>query len=72
MNKSWKTTLGGAVNAFGMAGVLIYPEHAKPFLLLAALGTSFGLMFARDNDKTSEDVGAKDKTPTAVIITTKP
>lgn len=57
--KSWKTTLGGALVMLGAAIGQIYPEHAREGALLAALGTAFGLVFARDNNVTSEQANAK-------------
>lgn len=56
--KSWKTSLGGALVCLGAAIGQIYPEHAKEGALLAALGTAFGLVFARDNNVSSEQAGA--------------
>ena len=56
--KSWKTTLGGGLAFLGTAIGQIYPEHAKEGALLAAVGTAFGLIFARDNNVSSEAAGA--------------
>jgi hypothetical protein len=59
MNKSsWKTTVGGAIAFFGSTGAAIYPEYAKLFSLISAAGTAFGLIFARDNNVTSEQANA--------------
>lgn len=67
--KSWKTTLGGSITALGGAllgaGELgwIKEEHRYPIKLLGLLATILGPfmigIFARDNDKSSEEVGAK-------------
>lgn len=73
-NKSWKTTLGGACAAVGvfLFGVPIVLTQAKidylpewvtvtaviGGLVLQAAGIFFATLFARDNDKTSEQVGA--------------
>lgn len=57
--KSWKTSLGGALVCLGAAIGQIYPEHAKEGALLAALGTAFGLVFARDNNVSSEAAGVR-------------
>lgn len=55
--KSWKTSVGGALVLLGASIGQIYPEHAKEGALLAALGTAFGLVFARDNNVSSEQAG---------------
>lgn len=65
---SWKTTLGGAITALGVslmaAAQLDWTTAAEKhtFLLigfiLMALGTFLTGLFARDNDKTSEQVRA--------------
>lgn len=57
--KSWKTSLGAAVCAFGAAVSLIDPAWTKIGALLTAAGTSLGLLFARDNNVTSEQALAK-------------
>jgi hypothetical protein len=70
--KSWKTSLGGALAAVGGmlagAGVLTQfsgaPEYAKELcwwlvllgFLMTSFGAGFGLLFARDNDVSTEDV----------------
>jgi hypothetical protein len=60
--KSWKTTLGGGLAFLGTAIGQIYPEHSKEGALLAAVGTAFGLIFARDNNVSSEAAGAVQQT----------
>jgi len=64
--KSWKTTLLGVcmiLGSLGSAGVAYLdgnPETVANWeTVLVALTGGFGLIFARDNDKASEDVGAK-------------
>jgi hypothetical protein len=64
---SWKTTLCGILGAIAAAITLV----AQPMLdadpntapqwgaFAAAAAAALGLVFARDNDKSSEDVGAK-------------
>jgi hypothetical protein len=66
--KSWKTTLGGALGAAGTAlmgaGSLDWlpPSHKTVIMevgfFAGILGVLFVGLFARDNDRTSEDVGA--------------
>lgn len=61
MNKSWKTTIGGAAGALGLAIAAIAPDDpnwVKVGMLVAALGNFAAGLFARDNDKTSEQVNA--------------
>lgn len=66
MKSSWKTTvtgiaalltvIGGAATALLDGNPATNPDWT---LLIAAVTTAFGLIFARDNKVTSEDVGAK-------------
>lgn len=59
--KSWKTTVCGLLAAAGTYLISV-KEPAWLSLVgqfLAAVGTAGIGMFARDNDKTSEDAGAK-------------
>jgi len=59
--KSWKTSLCGILGALCAALALI-PEMpalgAKIFALLAPVFPNIGLLFARDNNVTSEQVNA--------------
>lgn len=65
---SWKTTLGGALGGTGTvlmgAGALDWmPAKYKTISMMIgfgmmAFGTFFGLLFARDNNVTSEKAGA--------------
>lgn len=60
---SWKSTVTGIVTVLFGLGPLIWNlvHHIEPNWL-ACLGTitgGVGLIFARDNDKSSEDVGLK-------------
>lgn len=70
--KSWKTTLGGALSAFGttLMGVGVVPQLsgtksdllyyiALVGFLTTAAGQFFSGLYARDNDKSSEDVKIK-------------
>lgn len=57
--KSWKTTIGAALIALGAAITQIDPTWAKWGGLIGAAGGFFGLLFARDNNVTSEQAGAK-------------
>lgn len=64
MSKSWKTSLCGIAGVFllGATKTPGIPEWlAHIFQLLGAAAPSIGLLFARDNNRTSEDVGAKAK-----------
>lgn len=55
---SWKTTICGLLVIVGGALVQFYPELSKLGGLLSTVGGGAGLLFARDNSKSSEDVGA--------------
>lgn len=63
--KSWKTTALGIlilIVALGSAGVAILdgdPNTTIDFKEIMAALAGIGLTFARDNDKSSEDVGVK-------------
>lgn len=66
MKGSWKTTLGGVgaiLAAVGGALNLMFdgkPETNPDWtIVIAAVTTGIGLIFARDNNKSSEDVNAK-------------
>jgi len=55
---SWKTTLAGiALIIAGHTLLVVWPEEKLGEALAMILAGS-GLIFARDNDKSSEDVGA--------------
>lgn len=58
-NSSWKTTLCGLLALVGGALVQFFPEYAKLGGFLAFIGSGAGLLFARDNNVTSEQAGAK-------------
>ena len=64
--KSWKTTIAAILAAvIAILSVVVAIVDGDPSTVpnWAAAGTAIaaavGLLFARDNDKTSEDVGAK-------------
>lgn len=59
--KSWKTTLAGAIGALGVyiGSQTQYAWSGMAGQILTGLGTLLIGFFARDNDKTSEQVGAK-------------
>lgn len=61
MSKSWKTSLFGIVGSV-LVGCSeapgIPPWLAHVLLKLAIAAPALGLLFARDNNKTSEQVGA--------------
>lgn len=60
-NTSWKTTLCGviAAAATGIANANISPVLTKICGMIAMLATAGIGFFARDNDKSSEDVAQK-------------
>lgn len=60
--KSWKTTLCGAIALIGSSFAQFYPEYERHGLFLAQIGGALGLMFARDNNVSSEEVGISSKT----------
>jgi len=55
---SWKTTLCGVLALLGSLIPQFFPEAVKLGQFLSAFAGGLGLIFARDNNKTSEDVGA--------------
>ena len=64
--KSWKTTAAGVVGivvAVGSAALVWLKTGAVPDFgpVVAAVTAGVGLIAARDNDKTSEQVGAATK-----------
>jgi hypothetical protein len=69
MSSSWKTTLCGilSIAAAAITLVVLPLVDADPLTLpnytafVAALTAGVGLMYARDNDKTSAAVGATTK-----------
>lgn len=54
--KSWKTTLAGAIAALGVYFQTV-PETQFVGDILAGAGAFLTGLFARDNDKTSEQIG---------------
>ena len=61
---SWKTTLTGVLTivvALATAGIAWLKSGTFPDLapVVVAVTAGVGLIMARDNDKTSEDAGAK-------------
>lgn len=64
--KSWKTTLAGIAAAVGAAGTALAayfdadPNTVPDWgLTIGLISAAVGLFTARDNDKSSEDTGAK-------------
>ena len=61
--KSWKTTLAGVGAILGSLGALAkgIADGDKTLIgtSISGIVAGVGLIFARDNNKTSEDVGAK-------------
>ncbi len=64
MSKSWKTTIGAVLVALGAIGAILTGDQsiqeAWP-LVSAALGAVGIGWFARDNNVSSEEAGAKKK-----------
>jgi len=62
-NKSWKTTAGGVVSILmavcNIADGLLNGTPINWTVSIAAISAGLSLIFARDNNKTSENVGAK-------------
>lgn len=56
---SWKTTLAGAVSALGLYFTSLPGNMHLVGQILTGVGTFLVGMWARDNDKSSENVGAK-------------
>jgi hypothetical protein len=63
MFKSWKTTSAGIASIVGGASTLYFAKaHLDAQTLtgaVTAILAGIGLLFARDNDKSSEEAGAK-------------
>lgn len=67
--KSWKTTLAGIAGIIGMLSTAVSamldgnPATVPQWeIVIPAVITSAGLLFARDNNVTSEQAGATDHT----------
>jgi len=67
-NKSWKTTAAGVAAIIGALCSHLVAEYdddpntkASAVTTISAIAAGVGLLSARDNNKTSEDVGAKPK-----------
>lgn len=63
--KSWKTTLAGAAAVVAAVATAVSAQFDNNpatvpdwTLVIGMITAGVGLMFARDNDKTSEQVGA--------------
>jgi len=55
--RSWKTTACGIAALIGSAVAQFYPEYAHHGNFLATVATGAGLLFARDNNVSSEALG---------------
>lgn len=55
--RSWKTTTFGAIALIGSTFAQFYPEFERHGLFIAQIGGALGLLFARDNNVSSEQVG---------------
>ena len=64
MKSSWKTTLAGLLTGGGILFAQQFPQWSKWGLFASGVGAILTGLCARDNDKTSEDVGAG-PTPTS-------
>ena len=58
---SWKTTVGGILSGGGILFAQHFPDWSKWGLFASALGSVILGLSARDNNKSSEDVGVKPK-----------
>ena len=56
-NASWKTTASGILSGIGGLLVLV-PQTTIPGVILCVIGNVLTGIFARDNDKTSQQVSA--------------
>lgn len=59
MNKSWKTTLAGAVGAIGVYLSTLEGNWRSAGQVLTALGIFLNGLVGRDNDKSSSQLGLK-------------
>lgn len=57
--RSWKTTTFGAIALIGSTFAQFYPEFERHGLFIAQIGGALGLLFARDNNVSSEALGIK-------------
>ena len=62
--KSWRTTICGVLALVGPLIAQFYPEYAHHGNFIGALGAGLGLLFARDNRVSSEDLGIPSKDET--------
>lgn len=78
MKRSWKTTTAGvAAIAGGVARFALALNEGKMTeeaitTSVTAIMTGVGLLFARDNDVSSEEVGIKEEQPKEVKILKSP
>jgi hypothetical protein len=63
--KSWKTTVCGVLGLLGGLIAQFFPEYSRYGLFLASFGAGLGLLFARDNNVTSEQAGCAPAAPAA-------
>lgn len=57
--KSWKTTVAGVLALVGGTLAQFFPQYAAHGGFLAAIGAGLGLIFARDNNVSTEEVRGK-------------
>ena len=59
MKYSWKTTAGGVIAIASIVVSNWLPQYKGILDTITGIAVSLGLISARDNNVTSEDVGAK-------------
>lgn len=65
---SWKTTVCGLLALVGGALAQFFPEYAKLGGFFASVGSGAGLLFARDNNVTSEEAIGKKSLPPSLLL----
>lgn len=59
MKSSWKTTTSGVIAIAAIVVANWFPQYKGLLDTITGVAVSLGLISARDNNVTSEDVGAK-------------
>jgi hypothetical protein len=60
--KSYRTSISGFIALVGVAVAHFWPQHADLVAKMVAVGIAYGLLNARDNKVSSEDVQGKPTT----------